>query len=181
MSTVRDIMDGMERFAPQKLADPDDNVGLLIGRKEAEVKRILVALDAEVNEAIEKKVDMIVCHHPIIFNPIKNITQGKLLDAIENKISVFAAHTNMDWVDGGINDILAEKFGLTNVVPLQTGDNGAKWGRGGSIEPITLGDLVKKVNDILSGDVKYVGDESSVITKVALCGGGGGFLRPSDG
>ena len=184
VSAVKDIMYAMEKLAPQKLADTDDNVGLLIGREDAKVERILVSLDADIfaiREAIEQNVDLIVCHHPVIFNPIKNITQTKLLDLIENKIAVFVAHTNVDWVDGGINDVLAEKFGLCDVRPLKVSDNGAKWGRAGNIEPMSLGELVKKVNNTLGGDIKYVGDKERIVSKVALCGGGGGFLMPAEG
>lgn len=102
--TVKSITDIIEDLAPLNYACKWDNVGLQLGYGEDIVNRILTTLeitDAILNEAIEKDVDMIVTHHPLIFSPLKSITKddikGKIIyKAIQNNIAVYAAHTNMD-------------------------------------------------------------------------------------
>jgi dinuclear metal center YbgI/SA1388 family protein len=117
----------MEQLSPLKYAYEWDNVGLLIGDKSKEINRIMVALDATenvVDEAVDKKVDLLITHHPMIFKGLKKITtadfQGrKILKLIENKIALYAAHTNFDAV-GSLSDALAMKLGLENIKLLET-------------------------------------------------------------
>ena len=117
------IIDFMEEVAPREAAMEYDNVGLLVGRGEKEVTRVLTALDCTldvVREAKEKKCDAIVCHHPIMFGGVKRITdqtkEGEmLLCAIENNIAIYAAHTNLDFARGGLNDYFLEKIGYRAV------------------------------------------------------------------
>ena len=114
---IAQILDG---FAPRKLAESWDNVGLLVGDGSRKVHSIMVCLDIPewvVEEAIEKKIDMIICHHPLIFNPIKRITNDdaigrKIMKLIKHDISVYAMHTNFDSTKGGMNDILMESLGI---------------------------------------------------------------------
>ena len=120
------LMDIMEQIAPRNLAESWDNVGLLIGSPAQSIDNIMVCLD--VNEAVldcavRQKVDLLIAHHPVIFQAVKNLRsdlpQGRLLTAVvKNNISVFAAHTNLDSAVGGVNDILAEKLGLLKAQPL---------------------------------------------------------------
>lgn len=120
------IINHLEKLAPKRWAESWDNVGLLVGDPKQQIKRILVALDTTLNiidEAVEKNVDMIVAHHPIIFKPLKSIrkdqVQGEILyKVIQNNISVYCAHTNLDTAVGGLNDLLAEKIGLEQVEVL---------------------------------------------------------------
>jgi dinuclear metal center YbgI/SA1388 family protein len=110
----------LEEMAPKKLAENWDNVGLLVGDGKQIIKKLMVSLDAPewvVDEAIEKGVDMIVCHHPIIFSGIKRINTDdaigrKLIKLIHNNIAVYCLHTNFDIVAGGLNDIFSELLGF---------------------------------------------------------------------
>jgi dinuclear metal center YbgI/SA1388 family protein len=118
----------IEEFAPTALAEDWDNVGLLLGSRNSDVKRVLVCLDVTskvVEEAIEKGVDLIVSHHPFIFRGIKRITEdepkGKLIfKLIRNSIGVYSAHTNYDVAEGGLNDHLAEIIGLKEIRNLKS-------------------------------------------------------------
>lgn len=133
MATVKcqTIAGMIEELASKKLAEHWDNVGLLVGDGSSKIKKILVCLDVTewvIDEAIEKKVDMIVSHHPVIFSPIKRITADtvlgrKLLKLISNNIAVYCAHTNYDIAGGGLNDIFASHMGFKTfelIEPLQT-------------------------------------------------------------
>lgn len=124
-NTVVNIMD---ELAPRKYAENWDNIGLLIGDGKQAVKKIMVCLDLPewvVDEAIEKNVDMIISHHPIIFSGIKKINTDsvlgrKLLKLISNNISVYASHTNYDIVEGGLNEIFCSKLGFDEANILDT-------------------------------------------------------------
>lgn len=117
VSGIAQILDG---FAPRKLAESWDNVGLLLGDGSRKVNSIMVCLDTPewvVEEAINKKVDMLICHHPLIFNPLKRITNDdpigrKIMKLIKNNIAVYAMHTNFDSTIGGMNDALMERLGF---------------------------------------------------------------------
>ena len=120
------IINIINQIAPPRLAESWDNVGLLVGDYAADVEKVLVALDvtdAVLAEAIQHGVQLIITHHPMIFKEIKTIradqpTGRLILDTIRHGINIFAAHTNLDIANGGINDLLAERFGLTEVKPL---------------------------------------------------------------
>ena len=180
----RDIMWLMEDLAPSSYAEEWDNPGLNVGDAEAEVKKILVALDATeavIDEAIEKGADMIVTHHPLLFHPVKKINYDrpdgrKIIKLIKNGINMFAAHTNLDSAKGGTNDTLARLIGLENISVLtaECGD-GEGMGRIGDIPgDVTLGMLSVKVKETLGLDaVRVVGNLSSKVKKAALCTGAG--------
>lgn len=127
--TCLDIMRAMENWAPARLAEAWDNIGLLVGSPDRPVRRVLVALDITpelVDMAAARSVDLIVAHHPIIFKPVSELRTdtpiGSLLAALlQNHIAVFAAHTNLDAAVGGVNDILAAKLGLDNIRLLVEG------------------------------------------------------------
>ncbi len=119
---VANVCQLMEEIAPRFLAEEGDNVGLLIGEGSRRVERIMICLDLTewtVDEAIEKRIDMVICHHPMIFKGIKRITSDdatgrKILKLIKHNISVYTAHTNLDSVSGGINDLIMERLGIRN-------------------------------------------------------------------
>jgi dinuclear metal center YbgI/SA1388 family protein len=119
---VQDVINHLEELAPLSYAEDFDNVGLLIGNKNNEVKGILVTLDTletVVDEAIEKNCNLIVSFHPIIFKGLKTFT-GKtyvervVMKAIKNDISIFAIHTALDNALQGVNDKICKKLGLVN-------------------------------------------------------------------
>ncbi|MBS2097926.1 Nif3-like dinuclear metal center hexameric protein [Carboxylicivirga linearis] len=120
MSTVRDVMNEMERFAPSALKEDFDNVGLLLGDANAEVKGVLVTLDITekvIDEAIQNECNMIVSHHPIMLSGLKKIT-GKndmervVLKSIKNDIAIYASHTNADSVMNGVSGRMCKKLKL---------------------------------------------------------------------
>jgi len=119
---VQDVINHLEELSPLAYAEDFDNVGLLVGNKNAEVSGILVTLDtieAVVDEAIEKQCNLIVSFHPIIFKGLKQLT-GKsyvervVMKAIKNDISIFAIHTALDNAINGVNDMICEKLSLVN-------------------------------------------------------------------
>lgn len=179
---ANEIIRIIENVCPEKLAYPWDNVGLLCGDGEKEVKKILVTLDTNINtvkEAVEKGADMIVSHHPILLGGIKRIDYktavGQMLKLlIENNITLFAAHTNMDTASGGINDRLAQMFSLTDVKILDqhTDDETAGLGRIGKLKsPVKFSDFAKMCSEILNTPVRAAGDFDKVITTVAVASG----------
>lgn len=125
---VRDIMAVMEDIAPAHLAESWDKPGLAVGNPDCTVKKVLVALDVTkevIEEAIKKKADMIVTHHPfLLFRKLESITADtplgkKIYDLISHNIAAFSAHTNLDIAKGGTNDVLADLIGLTDVTLLE--------------------------------------------------------------
>jgi dinuclear metal center YbgI/SA1388 family protein len=125
---IADIVGIINKIAPPALAEAWDNPGLQIGDPSAEASRIMVALDptpAVIDSAIAASCQLLVTHHPLIFKPLKSISaatpQGALLHkAIRGGLSVVSLHTNYDIASGGLNDLLADKIGLENGVPLKT-------------------------------------------------------------
>ena len=124
MATVADILKFVETIAPPHMAMEWDNVGLLCGRKNKEVKKILVALDPfrnVIDEAIALGADLIVTHHPLIFRDKmmavnEDSETGRcVLTLIENGIAAINAHTNLDLAPGGVNEVLAQTLGLENI------------------------------------------------------------------
>lgn len=122
-----DIFEYLKGLYPIELAMDWDNSGFLLGRGDKEVKTILVVLDITndvLDYAIEKKIDLIISHHPIIFSSVKRITGDTLLGnyilrILENNISVISMHTNFDIANGGMADIAEQKLLLSNTKPLE--------------------------------------------------------------
>jgi len=122
-----EIFKMIEELAPRRLAEGWDNTGLQVGDPRAEVYRVLLALDVGLDvamEAKEKGAGLIVSHHPLFLKPFGFIglhrPEGELITfLIRNNITVYAAHTNLDSAVGGVNDVLAEKLGLSETSVLQ--------------------------------------------------------------
>ena len=184
MTTVNDILKFLDELAPSNMKMEWDNVGLLCGSRKKPVEKILVALDPFLNvvqEAIERKADLIVTHHPLIFSATKSITDetetGRaIMLLIENGISAVNAHTNLDCAPGGVNDVLARALGLKliNVVD-RAGFNryGQPYGllRMGSVPAQPLEDFLVNVKNALGcPGLRYV-DGGKPVNKVAVGGG----------
>jgi dinuclear metal center YbgI/SA1388 family protein len=127
MASVGTIAEYLDQFAPYHLAADWDNVGLLLGDRSALVQRIMTCLTVTpevAREAIESKIQLIVTHHPILFRPIQRLItdtpEGRmLLSLIQAGVAVFSPHTAFDNTAGGINDALAKRLDLVDVVPLR--------------------------------------------------------------
>lgn len=123
MATASSILQFIESIAPTALKMDWDNVGLLCGRGDKEVRTILVALDPfphVCDEAVEVGADLLITHHPLIFEPLKAVTSDStigqsLMKLIANDIAAINAHTNLDCASGGVNDTLAERLELTDI------------------------------------------------------------------
>lgn len=120
MTTVGNIIYKIEQFAPKHLAEDWDPIGLVFGSNDKKVKKIMVALDLDadvLSEAKENEVDLLFTHHPPIFKPLKTLNEHdqrrkEYIDLIQSDTSLYAAHTNIDNADGGMNDWLAEALDL---------------------------------------------------------------------
>jgi len=126
---VSEITEILDKWMPRSIAEDFDNVGLLIGDSNSEVKNILVTLDTTSNvidEALDKNCNLIISYHPIIFNDLKKVTsdagyvQKSIIKAVKNNISVYAIHTSLDNHPEGISYFLSKKIGLKNTSTLIT-------------------------------------------------------------
>ncbi|WP_457786272.1 Nif3-like dinuclear metal center hexameric protein [Geobacillus sp. Geo 8.1] len=121
-----EIIQLLEQLAPKQLAMEGDRIGLQIGTLNKPVKKVMIALDVledVVVEAIDQQVDLIIAHHPPLYRPLKQLLtddgHGRMIAAcIKHDIAVYAAHTNLDVADGGLNDWLAEALGLNDTAVL---------------------------------------------------------------
>lgn len=154
----RDITEQLEKLSPKNYACDWDNVGLLVGRKDKEIHRIMVALDAsrEVIElALKENIDMLITHHPLIFSAIKQVNEEnfvteKVLTLAEHGICYYAMHTNFD-VAGGMAELAAgEKFlNLSDMSPIEEGEEpGIGLGRYGVLpNPMTAEQAAEYVKE----------------------------------
>lgn len=186
------VLDALEQYAPLPLQDGFDNAGLQIGlTAEQEVTGALLCLDvteAIIDEAEREGCNLIVAHHPLLFHGLKSVT-GKsyvercVIKAIRKGIGIYAAHTNLDNAQGGVNYRIAEKIGLANLSFLDTKPAAVPAGSG------VIGDLPEEEDerDFLVRLKSLFGIQcirhnmlcGRKIRRVALCGGAGGFLLPN--
>ena len=178
MTTVADILRFLETLAPRSMKMDWDNVGLLCGSKNAEVTKVLVALDpfeGVCHEAADVGAQLIVTHHPLIFRAPKAITDDtsigrSIMFLCAHGISAINAHTNLDQVPGGVNDVLAAKLGLENIEIINPVD-GVGLLRCGEVEAQPLESFLAAVKERLGCEgLRYVSSANSV-HKVAVGGG----------
>ncbi|MBO7374874.1 MAG: Nif3-like dinuclear metal center hexameric protein [Lachnospiraceae bacterium] len=191
---LKDIYKCLDRIAPFEYKEDWDNSGLLIGDWNKDVSRIMVVLDVTnevVAAAVQANVDLIISHHPLIFEPIKqlntdDLTASKVLKLANNNIAYIAMHTNMDAT--GLGEVADEILGIKReeVLWVNINYNDPKIGMG-SIGKfvnenkeevnITLRDAVIRTKEGFQADVvKVYGDLDRVINKVAVCTGSGKSL-----
>lgn len=178
MTTVADILKFIEALAPRSMKMDWDNVGLLCGSKSSPVTKVLVALDpfeGVCQEAEKIGAELIVTHHPLIFQAPKAITDetsvGRcIMHLFRHGISAINAHTNLDQVPGGVNDVLAAKLGLKNVEIINPKD-GFGLLRCGDVteQPLEVFLATVKANLGCEG-LRYV-DGGNLVHKVAVGGG----------
>lgn len=183
--TADKLIDVLERLSPLQYAESWDNPGLICGERSKEIDSVLIAVDATdavVDEAIAKKVDMIITHHPLIFKGIKSVSDDnfigrRLLKLIKNDICLYAMHTNFDVK--GMADEAAKMLGLTNTSVLEiTYRDGIEVegiGRTGllpnKMSLLECAELVKKVYDIKN--VKVFGNLKHKVQIVSVSPGSG--------
>lgn len=191
MASVKEVYAIIDKIAPFNTQEGFDNAGFLVGREDREVKRILVALDITgevVEEAVHWGAELIVSHHPVIFNPINSVTDktiaGRVLLALtENKIAAICAHTNLDAAHGGVNGCLAQALELSEIGQLcqaGTDDRGRPYGigrTGTAHQPgLPAGQYAAFVKEKLgSACVRFV-DGGHPVQKVAVGGGACGSM-----
>ena len=189
MTTVHNIFEALDRKAPFSLQMDFDNAGFLVGRGGQEVTTLLVALDVTeevVKEAAALGAQLIVTHHPVIFFPVKHVTDAdptgrKLLALAEHGIAAICAHTNLDAVADGVNDQLARTLGLQKIEQLhQDGvdPSGVPYGIGrvGEVPAVSLPDFAAHVKRCLHTEGVRVADAGRKVHRVAVGGGSCGSM-----
>ena len=179
MTTVKDILTVLASRAPVENKLDFDNVGLLVGRADRAVKKVLVALDITdevIAEAVEKNADLIVSHHPLFFE-LKSVTDGtwtgeRALSLAENRIAAICMHTNLDAAKGGVNDALLAAVGCVYAEEL---DPSTGIGRiGARRSPTELSSFLAEIKASLRCAGLRYHDAGRPVYRVAVCGGSGG-------
>lgn len=172
--TAKDIFENLCALAPIELQMSFDNSGFLFGRESVIVTKALLALDvtsAVVDEAIEQGAELIISHHPLIFRPLKSLTDEKLLRLAQQQIAVISMHTNLDIAKGGVNDTLMAALGVQVLGELDDGG----CGRVGLLsEAMTMAEFLPFCKDVLrTSGLRYY-DSGRLVSKLAVMGGSGG-------
>ncbi len=189
MPSVAAIAEFLESFAPPNLAEEWDNIGLLVGRSEQSVSRIMTCLTLtteSVAEAVAEQANLVVSHHPLPFRPLKRLTtdsvEGRLLlELIEARIAVYSPHTAFDSAARGINQRLAEGLALDGIQPLVTSDDNPSVGTGrfGRLaKPLAIAEIVERVGKFLkTGQLQFTGPRDRPVSRIAVgCGSAGSLL-----
>ena len=191
MATVREIFRELDQWAPFETQMDFDNAGFLVGRGERTVRKILVSLDvteAVAEEAAEWGAELIVAHHPVIFHPVKRLTDetptGRTLLALaERGVAAICAHTNLDAAQGGVNVCLAQALGLTELEQLcQDGvdRNGQPYGVGRvglcHAAGLSAGEYAAYVKEKLNAAGVRFADGGKPVRRVAVGGGSCGSM-----
>lgn len=176
MTTVREIYQAMDAFAPFSGQMDFDNAGFLVGDSNAAVSSVMIALDITpevIAEAKECGAELIVSHHPIIFRPMKRLmTDNAVYQLAANGIAAICAHTNLDLAEGGVNDCLAEVLELSDVQKLWMDD--LPQGRiGETKEEFSPKEFAAFVKEKLQARGVTYSENGRRIRKVAVCGGAG--------
>lgn len=186
MTDVKQIYSHLDSLFPRSLSCSWDNDGLMVCPDSSkEVKKILLTLDVTqkvADEAIQGGYDLIISHHPLIFRPLRQLSEEFAGAAVPMKlfsagISVISLHTRFDAGEGGINDTLAFLLGLCVVSPF--GEEGEMCGRLCKTEKMTVTDFCKKIKSTLGCPCVACGDTGKTIEIVAICGGDGKSFIPA--
>lgn len=182
---LKDLLVYLGQLAPWELAEPWDNVGLMIGDPGQEITGLLIALDPTLQvleEAILKKANTILTHHPLIFHPLKSINtatpSGQFLKkAFNHEIAVISCHTNLDIISDGVSDALARALDLRNCRPLKPAGTDGKMGFGkiGFLPAPMKGEAFLRHTEQqlnLQG-LLLAGPLPQSVSTVAVCGGSG--------
>ena len=191
MAAVKEIYEFIDGIAPFDTQESFDNAGFLVGRGDREVKKVLVALDVTgevAEEAVRLGAELIVAHHPVIFNPVKSVTDESLVGQVllkltENKIAAICAHTNLDAAHGGVNGCLARVLELSDIGQLcQAGvdEQGRPYGIGrtGTVHRpgLSAAEYAAFVKEKLGSACVRFADGGKPVQKVAVGGGACGSM-----
>ncbi len=188
MPTVKEVAALLEEKVPTALKMDFDNVGLLVGLTGREVTSTVLALDitdAVIREAVANKSELIVSHHPLILDPLKNITDEdltgrKITELLTHSISAICLHTNLDSVSGGVNDALADAIGarvLEVIEPTGVSPDGKPAGIGRICElpePTGMLDFLFAVRMRLGVSGLRYHDAGRPVHRITICSGSGG-------
>ncbi len=178
MAKVKDFYGYLNSIAPFETQEDWDNSGMLVGDMDAEVKKVAVVLDItheEIKKAKAIGADLIISHHPVIFNPIKSVTRGSVpYELVASSINALCCHTPLDIADGGTNDSLAKLLGIE---VTRTEDPILRLG---TVKPTTAEILAGKIAKTLNTNVRYA-DAGRKIEKIAICTGAGCSLIKAAG
>ncbi|MBQ3431286.1 MAG: Nif3-like dinuclear metal center hexameric protein [Clostridia bacterium] len=177
MITVAQVYEYLDRQMPFSEQEKWDNSGLLVGSPDMQVSKIAVMLDAtptNITKAINNGVDLIVCHHPVIFDPIKNLAgDNPVYRLARNDIALIAIHTNWDKAKDGVNYVLANALSLERVEIIQTKECENMVRMGYLSSPMSEANFCNVIKQKIGVPfVKYVSTKEN-IRKVAVCGGAG--------
>ena len=190
---IKEIITALERFAPLPLQESYDNAGLQCGLTETEVSGVLLCLDVTeevLAEAVDLGCNLIVSHHPLLFHGLKQVAdttqvQRCIRKAIQNDLSIYAAHTNLDNAEDGVNFKMAEKLGLIDVqflkpYPVQLETRQVKAGSGvigylpQSEDSLAFLQRVKQAFGVEA--LQHNALLERPVQSVAICGGAGDFM-----
>ena len=182
MITAGQIYDFIDRIAPFETQSEFDNAGLLVGDRTREVTKVLFCLDVTekaIEDAEEFGAELIISHHPVIFDPLVFVPAKSIVaKAIRKKLTVICAHTNWDQAEGGVSNILAVLLGLENIRRLsETGEEAMVY-VGDLPVQMTARDLAELASEALGTFVSVSLPDKELYT-VAVCGGAGGSFWPS--
>lgn len=173
----------IEEFAPLSLQEAWDNSGYQIKLKNVDISRVLVAMEITervIDEAIDKKIDAIVTHHPMLFSPVKcvddnNFIGNYMVKLINNGINVYSSHTPFDKTAGGNNDYLAKLLQLCDISVMEADESG--FCRVGTVDgECTIGEYIEQISKWLKIDKSFMsfsGNLDTEVVKVGLCTGAG--------
>lgn len=173
---IRELYEILNGRIPSSLSCEWDNDGLMCcPDPEKEVKKVLLTLDVTddaVQYAAKAGCDLVVSHHPLVFHPLRRVTDPRLMTLIRNGISVFSFHTRLDSVSGGVNDRLAALLSLHNAEPFGDG-----MGRVGELDsPMTPERFGEYVRRILGAPAIRMAGVQKPVLRVAVLGGSGGDM-----
>lgn len=172
---IKEIYDFLNEIAPFETAAQWDNTGLCVGSLGKEVDKVILSLDVTtdvINKAEQTGAQLVLTHHPLIFDGIKNIEEDSLVyTAVKSGITFLSSHTCLDKATGGVNDCLANAVGIKNLCCSEIDE----FLKIGDIEPSSAEDFANKIKKVLGGKVSFT-DSGKTISKVALCSGSGGDL-----
>ena len=176
---IRELYNYLNEIAPFNNQDKSDNAGLLVGDYDAEVWKILVCLDVTksvVSEAVDKGINLIIAHHPLMYRPISKILSNDPLHTlVRNNISLIAAHTNLDVAVGGIADLMLARLGLpkSEIVLLPINPDGSGYGRIVELDsPVSAKDLAEKCKSAFDCTVVRYVDSGKALSRIGVSSGG---------